>query len=162
MRLTTSRLILKSITHRDALALYGVLNDPLVAQYNDYGDSLSHQDIKDLIQWDLEQGYSGLGCRMTITNTQGQLLGTVGLYDFDADTHSVKIGFELASIYWQRGYMIEAIECVLENITKLLHLTADTSVLAHLDEQNVRSVNLLLKLGFTKQSCNLYGKLLTV
>ncbi|WP_105168215.1 GNAT family N-acetyltransferase [Pseudoalteromonas sp. T1lg23B] len=162
MRLITPRLILKSITHKDALALYGVLNDPLVAQYNDYGKSLSHQDIKDLIQWDLEQGYLGLGCRMTITNPQGQLLGTVGLYDFDADKHSVSIGFELASVHWRRGYMIEAIQCMLDNISELLDITADTSVFAHLDADNERSVRLLQKLGFTEQSSTLYCKLLTV
>ncbi|MCF6433907.1 GNAT family N-acetyltransferase [Pseudoalteromonas sp. MMG022] len=161
MRFTTSRLVLKSITHKDALALYSVLNDPLVAQYNDYGDSLSHEQIKDLIQWDLEQGYLGLGCRMAITNAQGLLLGTVGLYDFDADKQSVNIGFELASVHWRHGYMSEAVQCILVNIGQLLNISSDISVFAHLDENNERSAKLLLKLGFSKQSDNLYRKLLT-
>ncbi|CAH9058312.1 hypothetical protein PSECIP111951_01859 [Pseudoalteromonas holothuriae] len=162
MRFYTPRLLLKPITYRDMNSLHLILNDPLVAKFNDYGYKISKSEVRALIQWDLEQSYLGLGQRLSINSHNGTMKGSIGLYDFDCKLGDVFIGFELGSAYWHQGFMREAINCILNNIVQLIDVKSSVRLVAQVQPQNARSIKLLDQLGFIKHLDNKYVKTITL
>ncbi|ALS33100.1 ribosomal-protein-alanine N-acetyltransferase [Pseudoalteromonas translucida KMM 520] len=148
--ITLPRVTLRLITHKHGAALFGILNHPLVSQYNDYQTPLSQQQVKQLIQNDISGYFEGEVLRLAIEhNSNGQLLGSCGLYKINTDTQTAFIGFELHPDFWQQGIMQEVLLGFMAVMPalQLKHLYAEVS--AH----NQRSHALLIKLGF-KPKCS--------
>ncbi|KAF7771491.1 ribosomal-protein-alanine N-acetyltransferase [Pseudoalteromonas citrea] len=150
MDLESTRLLLRPISYRDTDVLMTVLNDPLVAQYNDYGMCLSRDEIKALIQWDLEQMYRGVGMRYAmLLKPCNTFVGTLGIYDHDTLNNTCHIGFELSSMYWGRGLMYEALDCLVQNMrygNTLFH--GNLVISAKVARNNTRCAQLLKRLQF--------------
>ncbi|MBD1582648.1 GNAT family N-acetyltransferase [Pseudoalteromonas sp. S16_S37] len=162
MQLFTPRLLLKPITYRDMVKLHALLNDPLISKYNDYGESVSQSEIRELIQWDLEQSYLGLGVRLSINCQTSGMIGCIGLYEYNLEMGEVYLGFELSPLHWGQGIMREAVECVTTNIAKLININSDIKLLARVEEDNLRSIKLLQQQGFIKLENSEYSKLVTI
>ncbi|MBQ4812538.1 hypothetical protein A7985_03525 [Pseudoalteromonas luteoviolacea] len=150
MELLTPRLSLRLVNYRDSQALYDILNDPKVAHFNDYGSVVTMQDIKAMIQSDLDLFYQGVGVRMMLIK-EGVKIGSIGLFDYCDSTSRIYIGYELAPQYWNQGYMREAANCLLSSINLVLPKALVEEVRAKVSSQNIRSVNLLTHLGFEKR-----------
>ena len=150
MNLESSRLLLRPISYRDTDVLLSILNDPRVAQYNDYGMCLSRDETKALIQWDLEQMYRGVGTRYAmLLKPCNTFVGTLGIYDHDKLSNTCHIGFELSSMYWGRGLMYEALDCLVQTIqhgNTLFH--GNLVISAKVARNNTRCVQLLNRLQF--------------
>ncbi|MBQ4852059.1 GNAT family N-acetyltransferase [Pseudoalteromonas sp. MMG012] len=162
MVLQTTRLFLRPISHRDIDALLRLLNEPLIAQYNDYGQTVSRDEAKSLIQWDLEQAYQGTGTRFVIINKiSNEFIGTLGVYDHDIIKKHCFLGFELAPSEWGKGIMREALECLfnylLENIAQN---GLPLLVRAQVESLNKNCIKLLTRLMFTQSNVNEYILLL--
>ncbi len=142
------RVTLSLITHKHAPALWALLNEPDVAQYNDYNLPQSRDDIKLLIQNDLAAYYEGTGVRFAILHNQdNSFMGSVGLYD--VSNNQAWLGFELAKRYWQQGYMNEVLQHLLTIKTvQVLFPQTVTSIMARVENENTRSIKLLSNLGF--------------
>ncbi|NMM39268.1 GNAT family N-acetyltransferase [Pseudoalteromonas arctica] len=147
-----SRITLKPIKHRDCSALWTILSEPLVAQYNDYAVPLTRNDVKQLIQDDITGMYEGNTLRlgMYLLNTS-TLIGCVGLYDIEENT--AWLGFELSANYWRNGYMSEALAFMLTNITAVVSpLDSNVKIInlhAKVATENTQSQNLLRRFNFT-------------
>ncbi|WP_166114194.1 GNAT family N-acetyltransferase [Pseudoalteromonas sp. Z9A5] len=144
------RVTLRLITHKHAAKLFTILNNPLVAQFNDYKTPLSKADIKQLIQDDISAYYENEVIRLAIEhNTDRDLIGTCGLYKIEHTSKTAFIGFELDPLFWQQGLMFEALVgfiSALPSVQQINYLFAEVST------QNIRSHTLLTKLGFSLTS----------
>lgn len=147
-----SRITLKPIKHRDCSALWAILSEPLVAQFNDYAVPLTRDDVKQLIQDDITGMYEGNTLRlgMYLLNTS-TLIGCIGLYDIEEDT--AWLGFELSPNHWGNGYMSEVLAFILTNITALVTQLGNelsiTSLKAKVAIENTQSQQLLRRFKFT-------------
>ncbi|MBB1399159.1 GNAT family N-acetyltransferase [Pseudoalteromonas sp. SG44-8] len=147
-----SRITLKPIKHRNCSALWAILSEPLVAQFNDYAVPLTRDDVKQLIQDDITGMYEGNTLRFGIylLNTS-TLIGCIGLYDIEEDT--AWLGFELSSNYWGNGFMSEALAFLLTNIKAVVKLLGNelniTNLKAKVAVENTQSQQLLRRFKFT-------------
>ncbi|MFK3865136.1 GNAT family N-acetyltransferase [Pseudoalteromonas rhizosphaerae] len=147
-----SRITLKPIKHRDCSALWAILSEPLVTQFNDYAVPLTRDDVKQLIQDDITGMYEGNTLRfgMYLLNTS-TLIGCIGLYDIEEDT--AWLGFELSPNHWGNGYMSEALAFILTNITALVTPLGNelsiTSLKTKVAIENTQSQQLLRRFKFT-------------
>jgi ribosomal-protein-alanine N-acetyltransferase len=140
------RVTLRLITHKHGAALLTILNNPLVYEFNDYKTPLNKQHIKQLIQGDISSYYQGEGVRLAIEhNISGDLIGTCGLYNINSQTQSAYLGFELDPFYWQQGLMQEVLKGFVSEVHSSLNIE---QLYAEIHGHNVRSYNLLTKLGF--------------
>ncbi|GAA59445.1 ribosomal-protein-alanine N-acetyltransferase [Pseudoalteromonas sp. BSi20652] len=140
------RVTLRLITHKHAAQLFTILNNQLVAQFNDYKTPLSKADIKQLIQDDINGYYEGNVIRVAIEhNINGNLIGTCGLYKIEHKSSSAFIGFELAPFFWQQGLMSEVLVGFIDALPSILQID---QLFAQVNTQNIRSHTLLTKLGF--------------
>ena len=140
------RVTLRLITHKHGAALLTILNNPLVYEFNDYKTPLNKQHIKQLIQDDISSYYQGEGVRLAIEhNISGDLIGTCGLYNINSQTQSAYLGFELDPFYWQQGLMQEVLKGFVSEVHSSLNIE---QLYAEIHGHNVRSYNLLTKLGF--------------
>ena len=76
-------------------------------------------------------------------------LGTIGYNNF-SEKHRANLGYDLQSIYSNKGYMTEAIEAVVEfgfNNLNVNRIEAEVMI------GNIQSEKLLLKLGFHNEGC---------
>lgn len=140
------RVTLRLITHKHGSALLSILNNPLVYEFNDYEAPLNKEHIKQLIQGDITAYYEGEGVRLAIEhNLSGDLIGTCGLYNINKQAKNAYLGFELDPFYWQQGLMHEVLKGFISEMHRFLNIE---HLYAEIHGQNVRSYNLLTKLGF--------------
>jgi ribosomal-protein-alanine N-acetyltransferase len=145
-KIKSPRVTLRLITHKHAVSLFDILNNPLVSEFNDYQTPLTKEHIKQLIQDDISAYYEGEVIRLAIEhNATGQLLGTCGLYKINKETKSAFIGFELHPLYWQQGIMSEVLMSFMAVMPRTLNVK---DLYAEVTLHNQRSHRLLKKLGF--------------
>jgi RimJ/RimL family protein N-acetyltransferase len=78
----------------------------------------------------------------------GRLLGTCTLFHLHAGNQRAEIGYALASAYWKRGYMGEALTALLDYAfgpMQLRRLEADV------DPRNANSMRAIARLGFLQE-----------
>ena len=78
----------------------------------------------------------------------GRILGTCTLFHLDARNMRAEVGYCLASAYWKKGYMREALTALIDHAfgpMKLRRLEADV------DPRNANSMGILGKLGFSQE-----------
>ena len=149
MALTTERLLLRPITHRDNSALLPLLNHVAVKQFNDYGENLTAIDLKCMIQLDIERRLTNRGGRFGIFSKHTlSLLGSVGFYQEHDSEAGINIGYELAPSHWGKGIMYEAITALFERRCSLPF--QQNIVFARVHRNNLRSKALITKLGFSE------------
>ncbi|ESP93788.1 MULTISPECIES: GNAT family N-acetyltransferase [Pseudoalteromonas] len=147
MELLTQRLTLRVVSYRDSNVLMQILNHPKVSQHNDYGKSLTLQDIKAMIQSDLELFYQGIGVRFILLK-EGSVIGSIGLFDYQQSCSEISMGYELSPEHWNQGYMREAATCLIDSLHHILPKALILQVNAKVAPKNIRSINLLKYLGF--------------
>jgi len=145
--LTTNRLHLRQLRPTDAEALFALRSDQAVMEFFGQEPHQSLADTHKLIQR-LQASYERQDSIFWCVTFKGEdaVIGTCTLFSFNLDFHYAETGYELSPAYWRQGITIEAMSAVLTyGFTELgLHrIEADVA------PANVRSKNLLLKLGFT-------------
>lgn len=148
-RLETPRLILRQIQFDDAEALFAIFSDDAVMEF--YGDPphRSVEDSRELIRRQHEWYARREGIRWGITRRgEDVVIGSCGLFHFDADARRAETGYELGRAYWRQGIMTEALGAMLAFAFGMLGLRRVEAVV---DEGNTRSMGLLRALGFTHE-----------
>jgi ribosomal-protein-alanine N-acetyltransferase len=77
-----------------------------------------------------------------------ELIGTCGFYDWVKTDYRAEIGYDLDPAYWGRGLMTEALRIVLVYGFKKMGLNR---VQAIIESRNIRSLQLIRRLGFKKE-----------
>ena len=146
--LTTERLILREISDKDADAIYQILSNPAVIQYDTFE---LFQDIKqahDLIAWFQSQIQAQNAIFWGIT-----LIGrpeVIGFCKCEIEIPEVRadLGYDLNADYWNRGIMTEAIGAVVDFAFRTLQIHR---IEATASIENPASIKILEKVGFMRE-----------
>lgn len=142
---------LRLVSHKDCQAIWDILKNPLVQEFNDYPLTITKGDVRDLIQGDIERAYTLEGSRFVIViNLTGQVVGSIGLFNINKLDHSAYIGFELAPEFFGQGIMYKAVNILLYKTIKH-HAYQINKIIADVKPGNLACINLLKKLGFTNK-----------
>ncbi|MGN1182542.1 MAG: GNAT family N-acetyltransferase [Faecalibacillus sp.] len=143
MEIKTERLIIKDLSLDDVERFSEYRNKKEVAEYQSW-DHYSIQKAKQRILYCLKHPFQGkIGNYHLGIYLNNYLIGDIFI-EIDGYT-TFTIGYTLDSLYWAKGYASEAIQAFLEHMRDIYHFKI---CLAHVYDDNVRSIHLLEKMGF--------------
>lgn len=151
--LTTERLLLRPLRREDAPAAFrNWTSDPAVTYYMPYE---THQSIKETEEW-LAAEAAGTASPTRYNwgiaeRDDGRLVGTIGL---NLEGDACELGYCLAKDCWGRGYMTEAVRCVVRYAQRVLGIK---TVCARVAVENAASARVLQKLGFADAGACTYS-----
>lgn len=146
--LATANLRLRELRPHDAPAVYRLYADDEVTRYYDLDSFYDMEQATDLITRQARRFEEGKAIRWAITQKNVDVvIGTIGCV---ITRHSTQggLGYDLASPYWRRGIMTEALGIVIRYCFKGLGLNRLQALVM---PPNVASAELLLKLGFVEE-----------
>lgn len=76
------------------------------------------------------------------------LIGTTTLFHLNLDNARAEIGYAMASAYWGKGYMNEALQGLLSHAFEVMNLRR---LEADVDPRNTASIRTLERLGFQRE-----------
>jgi RimJ/RimL family protein N-acetyltransferase len=148
--LPTQRLSIQSLSMADIDAFVSYRKDPEVARFQSWDPSYSRADAEKLIrsQEDVDFPLAGdwlqLGVHLVET---GQLVGDLALHN-TGTYKTFEIGFTFSREHQGKGYAAEAAKRLIDY---LFEEKSAKAIFATPDSRNLRSINLLTRLGFENQ-----------
>ena len=148
--LTTKRLVLRNIEDSDSKEIFALLSNKNVASFFQRPYAKSEKDAFKYINKVAEgiKAEQWIIWALSLPRNK-RLIGNICIWNISHAECSAEISYELLPEYQNKGYMKEAVSKVLNYAfmnMKLNIIEARTSV------KNERSINLLSKLNFKKQS----------
>jgi [ribosomal protein S5]-alanine N-acetyltransferase len=148
--LESGRLKYRQITSKDAEILFVIRSNKEVMKFMDVEPMRSIAESENLIKSISESYKSGSGLNWGIveksTNT---FIGYLGFWRIDSRHCRGEIGYALHPDYWNKGYMKETADTLIEFGFRELHLH---SIEANVNPENLPSMRLLEKIGFRKEA----------
>ena len=137
----TSRLILRPLVAGDAETIYRELGcNQNMQHYTGWNPYTSLEATRDVLADDEHHTFSwGIESKET-----GQLVGTLGAYDYEPTECSIEVGYSIFEAAWGNGYASEALGAALEYMAT----AGIKSFKAWTAADNVASSKVLLKNGF--------------
>lgn len=116
--LETKRLCIRRHRIEDAEPLYEKFGrDPRMYEYsgwNPYGDlTISRETVQRYMDCYDKEDFYGWAIEY-----MGELIGTIGAYDYDQEKSQIEIGVSIARNFWGRGFAAEALSAVLKYLTE--------------------------------------------
>ncbi|AUC23773.1 MULTISPECIES: GNAT family N-acetyltransferase [Polaribacter] len=147
--LETDRLTLRAINLEDAKAVFGLRANKEVNKYIQRESLKNLSEARAFIDQATNLVADNKGIFWVIeSKNSAELLGTIGLRNFDVAENYAEIGYEIHPDYQERGYMTEAFEEVLEYAFEKMELK---TIEAFTHKNNLASITLLHKLDFDLQ-----------
>lgn len=157
--LETQRLILRNVGESDAEVIHDYRNNEICARYQ-RGQTKDLDGIRDLVQ---RRGADVLGtdenCMVAVERKDsGEMIGEIIVMPND---NCFSLGYTFSYRHHRQGYAYEALSALID----CLHRTyPDWEFISFTDPENVPSMNLLKKLGYTdlgyasKVTSQVFGK----
>ncbi len=146
--LETERLSLRILTLHDSEAVFKHFSDEVITRFMDIDPCKDLQEAEEIIRFHLEDS----GCRWGLFDkSNNDFVGTCGYHCLRKtnDDFLAEVGFDLAKQYWGKGFMFEAMKAAIDyGFTKMGLTMIDATV----EPDNERSIRLLRKLGFERES----------
>ena len=147
-KLSTTRLLLRQLQLSDANEIFLLRADDSVNAFIDRQKATTIDDATAFINKiiAIQNNSEGLMWAITLKDAP-KLIGSIGIYNIVKEKAEAEIGYELLPQYQGKGIMLEALKTAIKfgfDTLKLKTIVADSRV------DNLRSVNLLEKCGFTK------------
>lgn len=145
MIVRTDRLVLRLPTMADAEAILGYMNDPEVAEMQDWDLPRTADDVAQRIERINAAGWPAPGEWVNLTiEAEGRCVGDLACH-LDDQSAVAEVGYTLAREHWGKGYATEALGALVDHLlaTRPVHRLA-----ASLDPANVRSMRVLESTGF--------------
>jgi ribosomal-protein-alanine N-acetyltransferase len=145
--LTTERLLLREVQPTDAAAVLVSFGDPVVQMYN--SPVLDLNGVHELIM-DIRKAYAAKESLVWGLTRQGDdtVMGMIGLWRWSRHHRRVELGYDLARVYWGKGYATEGVTAVLNFAFTQMNMNR---VEAYTIADNHGSVRLLARLGFVRE-----------
>jgi len=144
--LQTKRLTLRRLKSKDAPEVYFLRTDPLVNKYIKRPitkDITAAQNFITKINTGIDNN-ENIYWPITLSG-EDQMLGAISLWHFSEDKKIAEVGYDLHPTIQGKGYMSEALSCVLDYGFEKLKLDMITAYTHH---ENINSIKLLKKNGF--------------
>jgi [ribosomal protein S5]-alanine N-acetyltransferase len=144
--LVTRRLVLRKLSEQDCHEIFALRSDPEV---NRFIHRPKPADMHDALEF-IKRINAGIEKKLSLywvisTRNQPEFAGTICLWNF-VEQHAVaELGYELLPAFQGKGFMQEAIETILHFAFEKINLKR---IEAFTDKENLRSINLLNKMGF--------------
>jgi RimJ/RimL family protein N-acetyltransferase len=145
----SKRVRLRWLTEQDVDALYAIFSDRRMMRYwstpamTDRAEAVTlltqiHDNFRNKsgFQWGVER------------KEDHRVLGTCTLFHIDTRNGRAELGYGLASLYWSKGYMLEALTALITHTFGTLGLRR---LEADVDPRNESSLRILGKLGFQRE-----------
>lgn len=85
-----------------------------------------------------------------VVKKDGEFIGTIGAYDYNAEDSSIEIGYSISRKHWGKGYAKSAVKAVVEFLKSEPHISI---IRAWSHKDNIASIRVLLVAGFEERSC---------
>ena len=151
VELTTERLNLRPLDMADAKDLFSYRSDRIINRYQGWIPSV----IEDAEQFISTRVSPAINVNRTwfqfavVLKTSGKVIGDIGLFFFDDDNMQVELGCTLDSRYQGYGYATEALREVIGFLFGTLY---KHRLIATIDPENTKSINLFERLGFRREA----------
>jgi [ribosomal protein S5]-alanine N-acetyltransferase len=147
--LRTDRLLLRETRTSDARAIFRVFSDAAVTRYHNQSTFTRIEEARAVVRSRAALFRHGWGIRWAIARKEDDLLiGACGFHNWHRACSHAEIGYELASDWWRRGLMTEALGAMLAFGFDRMDLNRIEALVM---PDNVASARLLRKLGFTAE-----------
>ncbi len=150
--IATDRLVLRRFRIEDAQDLSAYRSEPDVARYQSWETPFSLAQARNFIEEMLGSDPDTEGSWFqfaSVLRDTGQVIGDVAMLVLDGDPGSVEIGYALAPAHAGRGHASEAVAAIVDYaITQ----RGKHEVMAWTDTRNTRSIALLERLGFFRDT----------
>ena len=144
--LETERLTLRELNLEDAKAIFGLRTNKEVNEFIDRKTPNNLSEARAFIDLISNLTLNNEGIFWVIESKNNhQLIGTIGLRNFEDEEDYAEIGYELDPNYHQKGFMSEAFEAVLKFGFENLELK---TIEAFTHQDNTASIALLEKQKF--------------
>jgi [ribosomal protein S5]-alanine N-acetyltransferase len=146
--LQTHRLTLRPLRESDEHALFEIFSDSSVMRYWSTPPWTSPEPGRRMIASDMAQttkDHLRLGVEH---NADASLIGTCTLFSINHTSRRAEIGYALRSVAWGHGYMLEALQRLLDYGFRELNLNR---IEADIDPRNAASAKSLERIGFVKE-----------
>jgi ribosomal-protein-alanine N-acetyltransferase len=149
-RLETPRLILREMTLGDLEFYFHHFNLQQIAEGTCFpGPTTLEAAKEELERYCINPFHEHRGIRWGIVlKEEGDLIGTLGFYDWNKAERKAEIGYDLKPTYWGVGIMTEALHTVLHFCFETMGINR---VQAIIPVENHRSKKLVRRLGFTQE-----------
>lgn len=141
--LTTERLLLRPLMPGDVDDIFSIFSLPEVTRYYEIDTMTDICQATTLLDHFIASGRLGICMRGNDT-----LIGSCGLFAFNAPYFSASLGYDLSPEYWGRGIMNEALKALFGYGYSSLGMNR-LNALVYPD--NKASINVLKRLGFKKE-----------
>ncbi|SFJ04430.1 Protein N-acetyltransferase, RimJ/RimL family [Paraburkholderia megapolitana] len=147
--LHTARLLLRPFTQADTDAIFALHSSPYVLRYWDAPPWKTREQAERFIEVCRQFEQEGTGARLAIERAaDGVFIGWCGLFRWNPDYRSAKMGYCLDDSAWGQGFATEAAGAVLQWAFDTLDLNR---VQSEADTRNTASGRVLEKLGFVRE-----------
>ena len=148
-QITTRRLTVRPVTHDDLADLFEINGDDEVTAFLPY---TTWQSPEDGIAW-LARMQNLVAAetanQLVIARTADEkILGTVLLFNFNAASARIELGYALGRCHWRQGYAKEALAAVCQHVFANLGIHR---IEAEVNTDNLASKALLRRLGFVHE-----------
>jgi RimJ/RimL family protein N-acetyltransferase len=133
----------------DAETIAAALEDPEIPRWTRVPSPYGDADAREWLAYDKECWASGEGAHFAVVDaTSGELLGSVGIVDFEWDDHRAEIGYWVAQKARRRGVARRAIRLLCTWAFAELDIVR-LEILP--DVRNVASIGVAAACGFTNE-----------
>jgi ribosomal-protein-alanine N-acetyltransferase len=144
----TARLVLRPLAEADVQALFEIHSDPRAMRYWSAPVWTHDERGRLMVSSDLDPSQTDhLRLGICLADSSA-LIGTCTFFGINAQCQRAELGYMLASRWWGRGYMHEALTAFIDHGLRQLGLNR---IEADTDPRNERSMRLLERLHFVKE-----------
>lgn len=112
--LETDRLLLRELQDSDSTDLYEIFSSEKVTKYYGMFPVTSIEAVIHMINNFAEGFKEQRSIRWGIVEkSSGKVIGTCGFHNINKRHYRAEIGYELSDIYWNHGYMKEALQTII-------------------------------------------------
>lgn len=147
-KIETERLILRAFKKEDALQMYNNWSsDSEVTKFLSWSAHSSVVMTKQLIAYWISDYNNEEHYQWAIQSKEtGEVIGNINLLNINTDDENCEIGYCLGKAFWSKGYMSEALRCVIEYG---FHVIGFQRIAAHVEVENIASWRVMEKCNLT-------------
>ncbi len=147
--LQSTNLNIRTLTKEDNSSLFNLYSNTEIQKYTDIDLLKSLGDTQKLVSYYNEEiDHQNLIFLGVFSRATKDFLGTISLFNIDHKHSFASLGFQLVKDYWGRGIMHESLEHFIKFVFEELSFHR---IEAQTYTGNERSVNVLNRLGFTRE-----------